>query len=94
MLSGVQNEVGTLTCPSCYKITPDCTPSQLPKHIKKERNVILDNVQKRLSKIDTCDSSEEISVLEAFCEDCASLICSGCIDSHKKIQSYEKSHNC
>ena len=81
-----QNEAGTLTCPSCYKITPDRTPSQLPKHIKKERDAILDKTQEQLSSEDTCGSCEEKSVLEAFCEDCGSLICSGCINNHKKMK--------
>ncbi len=78
-----QNEAGTLTCPSCYKITPDCTPSQLPKRIKKERDAMLVKTQEQLSSEDTCGSCEEKSVLEAFCEDCASFICSGCVDNHK-----------
>ena len=82
-----QNEAGTLTCPSCYKITPDCTPSQLPKHIKKERDAMLAKTQEQLSSEDTCGSCEEKSVLEAFCEDCGSLICSACIDSHKRFKA-------
>ncbi len=39
-----QNEAGTLTCPSCYKITPDCIPSQLPKHLKIERKSSWNNL--------------------------------------------------
>ncbi len=82
-----QNEAGTLTCPSCYKITPDCTPSQLPRHIKKDRDAMLVKTQEQLSSEDTCGSCEEKSVLEAFCEDCGSLICSGCVDSHKRFKA-------
>ena len=81
-----QNEAGTLTCPSCYKITPDCTPSQLPRHIKKERDAMLVKIQEQLSSENICGCCEEKSVLEAFCEDCASLICSGCADSHKRYK--------
>ena len=82
-----QNEAGTLTCPSCYKITPDCTPSQLPRHIKKERDAMLVKTQEQLSSEDTCGSCEKKSVLEAFCEDCGSLICSACVDSHTRFKA-------
>ena len=81
-----QNEAGTLTCPSCYNITPDCTPSQLPKHIKKERDAMLTKTQEQLSSESICGCCEEKFVLEAYCEDCSSLICSGCIDSHKRFK--------
>ena len=85
-----QNEAGTLTCPSCYKITPDCTPSHLPRHIKKERDVMLVKTQEQLSSENICGSCEKKSVLEAFCEDCDSLICYDCIDNHKKMKSLRR----
>ena len=80
-----QNEAGTLTCPSCYKITPDHHNS-VPKHIKKERDVMLVKTQEQLSSESICGCCEVKLVLEAFCEDCSSLICSGCVDRHKRFK--------
>ena len=81
-----QNEAGTLTCPSCYKITPDCmytitTTKTLER--RKEMPCMLVKTQEHLSSETICESCEEKS---AYCEDYALLICSACIDNHKKMK--------
>ena len=85
-----QNEAGTLvTCPSCYKITPDCTPSQLPKHIKKEREVSASKLEQSGEQL--CGSCDDNNKAEAYCQDCISPLCSECVTSHKRMKSL-KSH--
>ena len=44
---------------------------------------MLVKTQEQLSSEDTCGSCEEKSVLEAFCEDCALLICFGCVNNKR-----------
>ena len=84
-----QNEAGTLTCPSCYKITPDCTPSQLPKHIKKEREVSASKLQQSGEQL--CGSCDDNNKAEAYCQDCISPLCFECVASHKRLKLL-KSH--
>ena len=85
-----QNEAGTLTCPSCYKITPDCTPSQLPRHIKKEREVSAFKLEQSGEQL--CGSCDDNNKAEAYCQDCISPLCSECVAGHKRMKSL-KSHN-
>ena len=68
-----QNQ-GTLTCPSCYKTT-SCRPSQLPKHLRIEREV-------DLLKVQQSDNNKA----EGYCEDCVSPICSDCVSSHQRLK--------
>ncbi len=84
-----QNEAGTLTCPSCYKITPDCTPSQLPKHIKMEREVSASKLDQPGERL--CGSCDDSNKAEAYCQDCISPLCSECVASHKRLKLL-KSH--
>ena len=84
-----QNEAGTLTCPSCYNITPDCTPSQLPKHIKKEREVSASKLQQSGERL--CGSCDDNNKAEAYCQDCIYPLCSECVASHKRLKPF-KSH--
>ena len=84
-----QNEAGTLTCPSCYKITPDCTPSQLPKHIKKEREVNASKLEQSGERL--CSLCDYNNKAEAYCQDCRYPICSECEVIHKRLKPF-KSH--
>ena len=84
-----QNEAGTLTCPSCYKITPDCTPSQLPKHLKVEREVSASELEQSDERL--CGSCDDNNKAEAYCQDCISPLCSECVASHKRLKLL-KSH--
>ena len=83
-----QNEAQTLTCPSCYKIT-DCTPSQLPKHLKVEREVSASELEQSDERL--CGSCDDNNKAEAYCQDCISPICSECVASHKRLKLL-KSH--
>ena len=79
-----QNEAGTLTCPSCYKITPDCTPSQLPKHLKIEREVSASKLEQSGEQL--CGSCDDSNKAEAYCQDCVSPLCSECVASHTRMK--------
>ncbi len=81
-----ENE-GILTCPSCYETTT-CQPSQLPRHLRIEREASLLKVQQQTSNETICGSCEGQNKLEAYCEDCALPICSDCINVHKKMKSH------
>ena len=81
-----QNEAGTLTCPSCYTIAPDCTPSQLPKHLKIEREVSASKLEQSGERIcGSCDDNNKAA--EAYCQECASPLCSECEAGHKRMKS-------
>ena len=85
-----QNEAGTLTCPTCYTIAPDCTPSQLPKHLKIEREVSASKLEQSGERIcGSCDDNNKAA--EAYCQECASPLCSECEAGHKRMKSL-KSH--
>ena len=77
-----QNE-GTLTCPSCCKTT-SCRPSQLPKHLRIEREVDLLKVQQSDKVV--CGTCDDNNKAESYCEDCVSPICSDCVTTHKRIK--------
>ena len=80
-----QNEAGTLTCPSCYKISPpDCTPSQLPKHLKIEREVSASKLEQSGEQL--CGSCDDSNKAEAYCQDCVSPLCSECVASHTRMK--------
>ena len=82
-----QNEAGTLTCPSCYTIAPpDCTPSQLPKHLKIEREVSASKLKKSGEQLcGSCDDNNKAA--EAYCQECVSPLCSECVSIHKQLKS-------
>ena len=84
-----RNEAGTLTCPSCYKIT-DCTPSQLPRHLKAEHEVLQADLKQSGESL--CGTCEDDNMAEAYCPDCVSPICSDCVSSHKRLKLF-KAHN-
>ena len=77
-----QNE-GTLTCPSCY-MTTSCRPSQLPKHLRIEREVDLLKVQQSDNVV--CGTCDDNNKAESYCEDCVSPICSDCVSSHQRLK--------
>ena len=78
-----QNETGTLTCPSCYKIT-DCAPSQLPRHLKMEREVSISQLKQSGERL--CGLCDDNNKAEAYCQDCISPLCSDCVASHKRLK--------
>ena len=82
-----QNE-GTLTCPSCYKVSLS-SPSQLPRHLKIEKDAALIKLQQQTGNETSCGSCEEQKKLEAYCEDCGSAICPDCVSSHKKLKIFK-----
>ena len=80
-----QNEAGTLTCPSCYKIAPDCTPSQLPKHLKIEREVSASKLKQSDEQLcGSCNDSNKAT--EAYCQECVFPLCSECVSIHKRLK--------
>ena len=78
-----QNEAGTLTCPSCYKIT-DCAPSHLPRHLKMEREVSLSQLKQSGERL--CGLCDDNNKAEAYCQNCISPLCSDCVSSHKRLK--------
>ena len=84
-----QNEAGTLTCPSCYKIT-DCAPSKLPRHLKMEREASLFQLKQFGEQL--CGLCDDNNKAEAYCQNCVSPLCSDCVASHKRLKPF-KSHS-
>ena len=80
-----ENE-GILTCPSCFYKTTTCQPSQLPRHLRIEREASLLKVEQQTSNETICGSCEGQNKLEAYCEDCVLTVCSDCISVHKKLK--------
>ena len=79
---------GALTCPTCYKTSPH-PPSNLPRHLRIEREVAISRIQERGKTVcGTCDKNNKA---EAYCEDCSSGMCSNCVGMHKRAKAF-KSH--
>ncbi len=82
---------GTITCPTCKKISSCKPPEELPRHLRVEKDSLCSNIQESPEETVTlCGSCEENNKAEAFCEDCSTPICSDCISSHKKLRAVKK----
>ena len=76
---------GTITCPTCNKTSSCKPPAQLPRHLRIERDSTLTSIQQNPQET-LCDGCDENNKAEAYCEDCSSPFCSGCVRNHKKFK--------
>ena len=78
-----QNE-GSLTCPTCYKTSP-LPPADLPRHLRIEREVAMSRIQEGGEAM--CGICNENNGASAYCEECASNLCSDCVRIHARFRT-------